>query len=84
MLLKSIWLRQPKNYSQKNSLIRVKELFLDACGKDISYAKYQQVSEELEDVVTVILNFFLFLKAYFREKEIIYFYIISVYICMLR
>lgn len=41
VLLKSIWLRQPKTDSQKNSLIRVKELFLHTSGKEISHDKYQ-------------------------------------------
>lgn len=45
VLLKSKWLRQPKNDSQKSSLVRVKDLFLDASGKEISHAKYQPVSE---------------------------------------
>lgn len=78
LLLKSIWLRQPKNDSQRHSFISFKELYLDRSGKEISHAKYQQVSEELEDVLPVILwkkgdLQFLFLNAYFRENKIMEF-----------
>lgn len=52
VLLKSKWLRQPKIDSQKSSLVRVKDLFLDTSGKEISHAKYQPVSEELKDVAS--------------------------------
>lgn len=55
VLLKSKWLRQPKNDSQKSSLVWIKDLFLDTSGKEISHAKYQPPSEELKDVAAVIL-----------------------------
>lgn len=56
----------------------VKELFLDASGKEISHTKYQQVSEQLEEMVTVILWKKgdlqpLFLNMYFRKDEIMAF-----------